>query len=121
MTEDRDRCCTLAPYFQVADGKMSEFKQLCQQFVERTRSESKCLYYGFSFNGNMVHCREGYRHAEGLLSHLENVGSILEKALEISELVRLEIHAPEAELVELRKHLSHLEPQFFCLEYGFRR
>ena len=121
MMTDRDRCCTLVPYFRVADGKIEAFKQLCQQFVEQTRSEPKCLYYGFSFNGNVVHCREGYQDAAGLLFHLENVGSILEEALKISELIRLEIHAPEAELNELQKHLSHLEPQYFCLEYGFRR
>ena len=118
---ERDRCCSFAPYFLVADGKIEDFKQLCQQFVEQTRNEPKCLYYGFSFNRNLVHCREGYQDAEGLLSHLENVGSILEEALKISELVRLEVHAPEAELNVLRKHLSHLEPQFFSLEHGFRK
>lgn len=116
----QDLCCTLSPYFRVADGQMAAFKKLCERFVEQTRNESKCLYYGFSFDGDLVHCREGYQDAAGLLEHLENVGSILKEALEISELIRLEIHAPEAELPQLRENLSHLEPQFYCLEYGFR-
>lgn len=115
-----DLCCTLAPYFQVAEGKMPAFKQLCQLFVEQTRKEPKCLHYGFSFNGNLVHCREGYQDAAGLLNHLNNVGAIFDEALKISQLIRLEIHAPETELATLKEHLAHLEPQFFCLEYGFR-
>ena len=37
------------------------------------------------------------------------------------ELTRLEIHGPEEELAKLREPLAHLKPQFFVLEYGFRR
>ncbi|MDJ0569468.1 MAG: hypothetical protein QNJ53_10520 [Pleurocapsa sp. MO_192.B19] len=117
----QDKCCTLVPYFKVANGKIEAFKQLCEQFVEKTSNESKCLYYGFSFDGNQVHCREGYEDAEGLLAHLENVGSLLEEALKISEITRLEIHGSEAELAKLREPLSNLKPQFFTLECGFRR
>jgi len=68
-----------------------------------------------------VHCREGYQDAGGLLAHLENVGAILEEALKISDLTRLEIHAPEEELAQLREPLANLKPEFFTLEYGFRR
>ena len=117
----QDRCCTLVPYFEVSEGKIEAFEQLCQQFVEQTKHEPKCLHYGFSFDGNQVHCREGYQDAEGLLAHLENVGSLLEEALKISSLIRLEVHAPEAELAKLREPLSNLKPQFFTLKYGFRR
>lgn len=118
---NEDLCCTLSPYFQVNQGKMAAFEQLCERFVEQTRNEPKCLHYGFSFNGDLVHCREGYQDAAGLLEHLENVGSILEEALQLAQLIRLEVHAPEAELSILREHLSHLSPQFYCLKYGFRR
>jgi quinol monooxygenase YgiN len=117
----QDKCCTIVPYFKVSNGKLDAFKELCEQFVEKTDSESKCLYYGFSFDGNQAHCREGYEDAEGVLAHLENVGSLLEEALKIADLIRLEIHGPEKELAKLRKPLANLKPQFFILEYGFRR
>lgn len=117
----QDRCCTLVPYFKISEGNIKAFEQLCEQFVKKTNQESKCLYYGFSFNGELVHCREGYQDAEGILTHLENVGSLLEEALKISELIRLEIHGPETELAKLREPLSNLKPQFFTLKYGFRR
>lgn len=117
----QDKCCTLAPYFKVSKGNLEPFKELCRQFVAKTNSETKCLYYGFSFNGDEVHCREGYQDADGLLAHLENIGGLLEEALKIAELTRLEVHGPEEELAKLREPLATLKPQFFTLEYGFRR
>ena len=117
----QDKCCTIVPYFKIKDGKMDDFRALCDQFVEKTNRESKCLYYGFSFNGDIAHCREGYEDAEGLLAHLENVGALLQEALTLSDIERLEVHGPEDELAKLRGPLSDLNPQFFELSYGFRR
>ena len=119
--ETQDTCCTIVPYFKVSSGKLEAFKKLCERFVEKTSEEPKCLYYGFSFDGDQAHCREGYEDAEGVLMHLENVGPLLEKAPQIAELTRLEIHGPEKELAKLREPLADLKPQFFTLEYGFRR
>ncbi len=116
-----DTCCTIVPYFKVHDGKLEAFKELCERFVEKTDQEPKCLYYGFSFDQDQVHCREGYQDAEGLLAHLENVGALLQEALKISDISRLEVHGPEGELAKLREPLANLNPQFFTLEYGFRR
>lgn len=41
--------------------------------------------------------------------------------LRIADLTRLEIHGPAEELARLRGPLADLKPQFFTLEYGFRR
>ena len=117
----QDKCCTIVPYFKVQSGKLEAFKALCEQCVENTIKEPKCLYYGFSFEGDVAFCREGYEDADGVLAHLENVGPLLQEILKISELARLEIHGPEEELAKLREPLAELKPQFFTLEYGFRR
>lgn len=119
--EAPDTCCTLVPYFKVPAENLAAFRKLCEQFVDKTRQEPKCMFYGFSFHADLAHCREGYQDAEGLLAHLDNVGDILQEALKISELIRLEIHGPEKELAKLRGPLASLNPQFFSLEYGFRR
>jgi len=116
-----DNCCTIAPYFKVHGGQMDPFKKLCAQFVEKSRSEAGCLFYGFSFNEDLAHCREGYANAESLLLHIQSVGPLIGEALKISELARLEIHGPEKELAKLRGPLAEFKPQFFTLEYGFRR
>jgi quinol monooxygenase YgiN len=117
----QDRGVSLHPYFKVSDHNLDAFKKYCEQFVSATASEPKCLYYGFSFNGNEVYCREGYEGAEGLLSHLANVGPILQEVLKISEITRLEVHGAEEELAKLRGPLADLHPTYFTLEYGIRR
>ena len=100
---------------------MSAFKSLCEQFMATTAREPECLYYGFSFSGDNVHCREAYDSAEGLLGHLDDVGALLTEALKISQLTRLEIHGPAEELEKLTKPLAGLAPTYFTLEYGIRR
>ena len=117
----QDKCCTIVPYFKIQSGQIETFKGLCERFVEKTNEEAKCLFYGFSFYEDQAHCREGYEDAEGVLTHLDNVGTLLQEALEIADLTRLEIHGPEEELAKLREPLAELNPQFFTLEYGFRR
>ena len=116
-----DRCCSIAPYFKIPEGQIDQFKQLCEQFVARSSVEPNCLYYGFSFNGSEAYCREGYEDAEGLLAHLNNVGDLLQRALEMAEIVRLEIHGPEEELQKLHQPLAQYNPQYFVLEYGLWR
>ena len=116
-----DSCCTIVPYFKTTEENFPIFKATCDQFVELTQKEEKVLFYGFSFNGTTIHCREGYEGAEGVLAHFANVGELLQKALELSELARLEIHGPAEELAKLKEPLSHLEIDYYTLEYGFRR
>lgn len=100
---------------------MNAFKALCDQFVEKTSAEPKCLFYGFSFSGNMAHCREGYADAAGILAHLDNVGELLQQALTVADLTRLEVHGPQHEIAQLQEPLADLNPEYFVLEYGFRR
>lgn len=116
-----DTCCTVVPYFKVHDGKLADFRALCERFIARTEQESGVLYYGFSFDGHQVHCREGYENAAGVLAHLGNVGPLLEESLQIADLTRLEVHGPEDQLAQLRGPLEAFAPQYFTLEYGFRR
>ena len=117
----QDTCCTIVPYFKVKEGEMKRFKDLCLRFIELTRTEEKCYFYAFTFsNDNVVHCREGYQDAEGVLNHLNNVGKLIEKALEIAELIQFEIHGPTKELEKLHDPLKDLNPKFFALEFGFR-
>ena len=117
----QDKCCSIAPYFKIQEGNMEQVRVLCVQFVEKSRKEPKCLYYGFSFNGDQVHCREGYEGADGVLAHLENVGALLPEFFKIADMTRLEIHGPEEELAKLRGPLADFKAQFFTLEYGFRQ
>lgn len=117
----KDKVVSIHPYFRVSEGKMDEFKDLCEQFMSVTAQEPKCVYYGFSFDGYNVHCREAYDDAEGLLAHLDNVGALLKQVLKIAQLTRLEVHGIAEELTKLNEPLSALAPTYFTLEYGMRR
>lgn len=108
-------------FFKIVDGQITGFKNLCEQFVARASKEERCLYYGFSFKNDEAYCREGYRDAEGVLMHLANVDDLLQQALDMAEIIRSEIHGPEEELKKLYEPLAKFNPQFFILEYGFRR
>jgi hypothetical protein len=116
-----DTCCTILPYFKIHEGKRQAFVALCQQFVAKSSQEPNCLYYGFSFDGDIAHCREGYKDADGLLTHLENVGVLITELLKISDMTRLEVHGSSKELEKLREPLAGFNPQYFTLEYGFRK
>jgi quinol monooxygenase YgiN len=119
MTQDQS--VSLHPYFKIHSGKVEAFKALCKRFVEKTKTEPGCLYYAFTFEGDVVFCREGYVDGAALLAHIDNVGALLKEALTIADVTRLEAHGPAAELDKLRQPLSDLNPQYFLLDHGFRR
>lgn len=104
---------SIHPYFKVHTGKLEEFTAAFPVFVELTQTEPKNLFYEFSVNGDEVFCREGYVDADGLLTHLDNVGALLAHGLKIADLVRVEVHGPAAELEKLKEPLAHLKPTWF--------
>jgi hypothetical protein len=112
---------SLHPYFKAHPGKIAQFKAAMPAFVAKTAGEAKNLYYGFTVNGDEVFCREGYTDAEGVLTHLENVGALLAEALKIADLIRLELHGPAAELDKLKGPLAHLNPACFACDAGLDR
>lgn len=117
----RDQFCSLLPYFKVHAGKLGEFKALCEEFVAKTRSEPKCLFYGWTFDGDTARCREAYEDAAGLLAHLDNVGPLVDRALKIADLASVEVHGPASELATLKEPLKGLNPRYFTFEVGFAR
>lgn len=107
---------SLHPYFRVHSGKLAEFKAALPAFGRKTAAEDKNVFYEFTVNGDEVFCREGYTDAEGLLAHLDNVGTLLAEALQKADLTRLEVHGPAAELDKLRAPMAHLNPAWFVID-----
>lgn len=107
---------SLHPYFKVHQGKLEAFKAAFPAFIEKTATEEKNFFYGFTINGDEIFCREGYTDAEGVLTHLDNVGALLAEALKIADLIRVELHGPAKELGKLRGPLAHLHPAWFAVE-----
>jgi hypothetical protein len=107
---------SLHPYFKVHAGKLDVVKAGLPRFVEKTATEKKNLFYGFTVNGDEIFCREGYTDAEGVLAHLDNVGALLAEMLTMADLTRVEVHGPAVELNKLKEPLGHLNPAWFTLE-----
>jgi quinol monooxygenase YgiN len=116
-----DTVCTVIPYFEIQAGQLDAFKALAAQFVERTRSEAGCVHYAFAFDGDVACCREGYDDAEAFLHHGGHAADLFEQALKISRLLRVEVHAPAAQIEQLRGPLAPMKPRYFVLGEGFRR
>lgn len=106
---------SIHPYFKAHPGELEAFKAGLPAFREKTATEENNLFYDFTVNGDEIFCREGYLGAEAVLAHLENVGALLTEAFKISDLTRLEVHGPAAELDKLRGPLAHLKPAWFVL------
>jgi quinol monooxygenase YgiN len=109
---------SIHPYFKVHPGKMDAARALIPQFIEKTKSETACVFYEFTVNDDVVFCREAYTDAEGALTHLQNVDAILKEMLQNSDLQRLEFHGPAAELEKLKGPLAALNPAWFAYEAG---
>ena len=72
--------CSIHPYFTFTAPK-EKITPIINEFVEKTKNESKCLYFAWSFNGNEMSVREGYENAQCVLEHFGNVGDSIEKLL----------------------------------------
>jgi quinol monooxygenase YgiN len=107
---------SLHPYFKVHPGKLEAVKAGFPRFVEKTATEKKNLFYGFTVNGDEILCREGYADAEGVLGHLDNISALLAEMLTMADLTRVEVHGPAEELEKLKEPLAHLNPAWFAVE-----
>merc|ERR1712144_200530 len=71
---------TIQPTFTIKDWEAAA--PIMAEFVERTKTETGCVYYGWTKVGDTLFCREAYVNAEGVLAHLDNVGALVGKMLE---------------------------------------
>ncbi len=109
---------SIHPYFKAHPGKLEAVKAHLRSFVKATATESTCLYYEFTINGDEIFCRESYIGAEGVLAHLANVDAQLKEMLTLTEMTRLELHGPAAELEKLKGPMAGLPVAWFDYECG---
>ena len=117
----RKNVVSLYPWLKIHSGKLAEFKALLPRFIQQTSSEAGCLFYDFTLNGDVVHCREAYVGAEGALAHIQNVGALLGEALKISDIQRLQVHGSAAELAKMREPLKDLPVEWFVFEMALEK
>jgi len=102
---ERDTTLSIMVHWQVKDRIL--FLQGCASFAELTQKEAGVRYYGFTMSdGHQAVCKEGYDSAESFLSHLKNVDSSLQQALQVADISKIEVHGPKGEIDKLRAPLS---------------
>jgi len=116
-----DNAVSIHPYFKIKAGQMDACKSFLAQFCEKVAHEEKCLYYNFTFNDDVMFCREAYQDADGVQAHLENCGALLAEFLKIAELTRIEVHGPAGELEKLKPTFADFNPEYFACECGIGR
>lgn len=118
MSAAAETIVSVHPYFKVHEGKMGAAREQVRLMSAQAASEDKCLYYDFFINGDVITCREAYEGAAGFLAHLENIGEKLGGLLELSDLYRLELQGPAAELDKLREPMAGKDVDWFVYECG---
>ena len=100
---------------------MEEFQKFFGSFYSKTKSGTgcksrECLYYGFAVHdGKEVFCREGYKNAQGLLNHLDEVKEELKVAMGLvgESGLQVSVVGPKSELEILKGPLGPLGTIFF--------
>lgn len=118
-----DKTVAFMPFFTIKDAE--NFFEVCNLCLEKVKTESLCLGYGFSVSAgpqqNMAFCREAFLNAEGVIAHLHNIEVLFKEGLcKYGELVSLQIHGPKEELDKLRENpiIQELSPDFYELMPG---
>jgi quinol monooxygenase YgiN len=114
-----DNAISIHPYFEIKDENMAAAKGFLAQFCELvSKNETGCLFYNFTFKGNVLCCREAYKNADAVAAHLENCGPALGEFLEIAQLSRIEIHGPAAEIEKIKEAFTAFNPDYYVSECG---
>merc|ERR1719502_2260393 len=108
---------TIQPTFTVKDWALAE--PIMAEFVEATKKETGCIYYGWTKVGDKLFCREAYTDAAGVLAHLDNVGALVGKLLEsAATLDKIELHGPAEELDKCKSTMDGFGTTYWAIDSG---
>ncbi len=113
-----DNAVSIHPYFQVKEGQMEACKTFLAKFNELVANEELCLFYNFTFKGDVLCCREAYQNAAGVEAHLANCGALLGEFLNVADLTRIELQGPAEELEKLKPAFADFNPDYYICECG---
>jgi len=107
----------LIPHFKVKENKtMMEAKDMMEACIKGVKtSTDDILYYGFTVMGDdEFMCREGYKNADALITHLSDLKEELARAVEVADVVYVDCLGPEKELKKLEEPLKAFGPVFYA-------
>ena len=113
--------CTIQPTFTILDRSKAE--PIMKEFVEATKTEDGCVYYGWTVAGEKLFCREAYNDGAAVNAHLANVGPLIGKLLEdgVCKLDQIHIHGPSDQLELVKPGTKDLGTVYYGQHSGFSR
>ena len=112
---------TVVTHFQVHDGKLEDFKAGCNELVKLTSNENKCVFMDVAFDGHRCISHERYTDASGVMDHLQNVRTVMEKNMKLADLKGVELYSTADELDKLRAPLGVFNPDFYVVDFRSER
>ena len=108
---------TALALFKIHKGKLDEFKQLITAFIQAVKkNEPGIVFYEWYLNEESMECMvlESYVDSDAVRSHAANVGELLQKSLEISDLKMETFGNPDAELKKMIQDMGAKNYPFFA-------
>ena len=109
---------TAKALFNIKEGKLKEFKQLIPEFISIVQEKDPgTLTYDWYLNEEKMECVviEVYADSHSVLAHAGNVGGLLQKSMEFSDL-SLEVYGNPSE--ELSKAIEGMAPKIYPFSSG---
>lgn len=110
----------IRPYFTVLDWEKA--RPIMANFVKKTATEGRMVFYGWDINGDKLHCRESYRDGDAANSHLANIASDIGELLAegVATMDSITIHGPAAELEKVKPGTQEFGTCHICVQlYGY--
>lgn len=113
--------CSIHPHFEILDFDKAE--PIMSDFLEKTRIEKNCLYYGWCRKGSHLYCREAYTDGDAINDHLENIQDCIEAILAdgVARLTEISIMGPAVELAKVKPGTEKLGTVYYNAAGGFTK
>ena len=109
---------SIHPHFTIKDGKMDQCVALLAEILVLTKSnEPDCLFFNITIcRPNKAYVREAYKDGAAALFHLKNMGHMIPKLFEVSD-INVQVHGPAEEIEPLKELLP--DADFYEAISGF--
>lgn len=106
---------TIQALFRVHPGSREIVDRLLGELDRRASDQPMVLFHEASFHSDDLALRIAFPSAVSLLDHLASTSDGFERLLSETDLIRMEVHGPEADLSQLRGPLGIFQPDWFVL------
>ena len=111
--------CSICPTFTVHDWNKA--RPIMDDFIAKTKTETGCIYYGWTRVDDQLKCREMYVDGAAVNAHLENVGECIGAILAdgVATLDKIDIQGPADQLEIVKPGTEALGTVYYHTDGGF--